>query len=118
MRVGYARVDTKDQDFSLQENALKEAGSERIFKEITSGLRTARPVLRDLRLHLREGDVLVIWKLDAEPGCGNFVNPGHWSLSLDLVADAIICTKYAIGLCNIAEERCPTQTNPPGPHFA
>jgi DNA invertase Pin-like site-specific DNA recombinase len=64
MRVGYARVSTKDQDFHLQEDALNKAGCEKIFKEVASGAKTSRPVLEDLLSRLRSGDVLIIWKLD------------------------------------------------------
>lgn len=64
MRIGYARVSTKDQNLALQEDALSNAGCEKVFKEIASGANTARPVLDDLLSRLREGDVLVIWKLD------------------------------------------------------
>lgn len=64
MRVGYARVSTKDQSFDLQIDALKKAKCEQVFKEIASGAKTARPVLNDLLSRLRSGDVLIIWKLD------------------------------------------------------
>lgn len=64
MRVGYARISTKDQSFHLQEDALLKAGCEEIFKEIASGSKTVRPVLEDLLSRLRSGDILVIWKLD------------------------------------------------------
>jgi DNA invertase Pin-like site-specific DNA recombinase len=64
MRVGYARISTKDQSFHLQEDALKKAGCEEIFNEVASGARTVRPVLEDLLSRLRTGDVLIIWKLD------------------------------------------------------
>ena len=64
MRVGYARVSTKDQSFDLQIDALKKAKCDEIFKEVVSGAKTARPVLDDLLFRLRSGDVLVIWKLD------------------------------------------------------
>jgi DNA invertase Pin-like site-specific DNA recombinase len=64
MRIGYARVSTKDQNLALQEDALKSAGCEKVFREIASGSKTARPVLDDLLSRLREEDILVIWKLD------------------------------------------------------
>ena len=64
MRIGYARVSTKDQSLDLQVDALQEAGCEEVYKEVASGARTARPVLDDLLTRLRADDVLVIWKLD------------------------------------------------------
>lgn len=64
MHIGYVRVSTKDQNLALQEDALRTAGCEEVFTEIASGSTTARPVLDDLLSRLREGDVLVIWKLD------------------------------------------------------
>ena len=64
MRVGYARVSTREQNVELQVDALKQAQCEQIFEEVASGANTARPVLDDLLSRLRPGDVLVIWKLD------------------------------------------------------
>ena len=64
MRIGYARVSTRDQSFDLQIDALNKAKCEDIRKEVASGAKAARPVLEALLSQLRKGDVLVIWKLD------------------------------------------------------
>jgi DNA invertase Pin-like site-specific DNA recombinase len=64
MKIGYARVSTKDQNLDLQIDALKKAGADEIHTEIVSGAKTERPVLAETLRQLRSGDVLVIWKLD------------------------------------------------------
>jgi DNA invertase Pin-like site-specific DNA recombinase len=64
MKVGYARVSTHDQHLALQLDALRQAGCRQVYEEVMSGARAERPVLRQALAHLREGDVLLIWKLD------------------------------------------------------
>lgn len=64
MKIGYARVSTRDQSLSMQVDALKQAGCAQIHEEIASGAKTARPVLDEIIRNLREEDTLVIWKLD------------------------------------------------------
>ncbi|CRK54425.1 DNA-invertase hin [Rhodococcus sp. RD6.2] len=63
--IGYARVSTTDQNPELQQAALHEAGAERIFTDHgVSGSTSTRPELDQCLNHLREGDVLTVWKLD------------------------------------------------------
>jgi len=65
MLIGYASVSKgDDQSNALQAKALKAAGCKRIFEEAASGGRWDRPVLHDMLGHLRDGDVVVVWKLD------------------------------------------------------
>ena len=64
MLVGYARVSTRDQTTTLQLDALKEAGCGRIFEETAPGARRDRPQLAAALEYMREGDTLVVWKLD------------------------------------------------------
>jgi DNA invertase Pin-like site-specific DNA recombinase len=63
MQLGYARVSTDDQ-VRLQTDALERAGCKRIFREKASGAKADRPELARLLETLREGDMLVVWKLD------------------------------------------------------
>lgn len=62
--VGYARVSTSDQTTAMQLDALKAAGCDRTFEETASGARSGRPVLTGALDYMREGDTLVVWKLD------------------------------------------------------
>jgi DNA invertase Pin-like site-specific DNA recombinase len=64
MKIGYARVSTGDQKLSLQLEALKKAGCQRIFRETASGSYRDRPELGRMLDQLREGDVVAVWRLD------------------------------------------------------
>ena len=64
MKIGYARVSTKEQNLDLQVSALKKEGCTVIHKEIASGAKSDRPVLNKIIEDLRPEDTLVIWKLD------------------------------------------------------
>jgi DNA invertase Pin-like site-specific DNA recombinase len=64
MMIGYARVSTQDQNLALQMDALTKAGCKRIFDDKISGSRAQRPGLAKVLEMLREGDTLVVWKLD------------------------------------------------------
>jgi DNA invertase Pin-like site-specific DNA recombinase len=62
---GYARVSTEDQDLSIQRDALKAAGCEIIREEKISGTsRQGRKELETLMQFLRDGDTLVVTRLD------------------------------------------------------
>ena len=63
--IGYARVSKGDeQSNTAQTRALKAAGCCRVFEEVASGGRWDRPNLHEMIGQLREGDVVVVWKLD------------------------------------------------------
>ena len=64
MKIGYARISTKDQNLDLQIDALQKEGCEKIYTEIMSGSKSERPSLQEMVAHLRKGDVVVVWKLD------------------------------------------------------
>ena len=62
--LGYARVSTQDQNLDMQRDALTLAGSDKIFEDMMSGTRADRPGLKLAMEVLRDGDTLVVWKLD------------------------------------------------------
>ena len=64
MLAGYARVSTLDQNPELQLDALSAAGCERIFEDRSSGARSDRSGLAEALDWMREGDTLVVWRLD------------------------------------------------------
>ena len=62
--IGYARVSTEEQDLTVQLNQLKIAGMKKIFQEKASGVRQDRPQLAAMIEYCREGDTVVVCKLD------------------------------------------------------
>jgi DNA invertase Pin-like site-specific DNA recombinase len=64
MLVGYGRVSTQDQDTSMQEDALRAAGCGKLFIETISSGKKERPQLVAALDYVREGDTLVVWRLD------------------------------------------------------
>jgi DNA invertase Pin-like site-specific DNA recombinase len=61
---GYARVSTGDQDLSGQIADLEAAGCAKVFREKASGAKTERAELAKALRVLRDGDVLVVTRLD------------------------------------------------------
>lgn len=64
MLIGYARVSTQDQTLNLQQDALGKIGCSKIFTDIISGATTDRKGLDEALEYVREGDTLVVWRLD------------------------------------------------------
>lgn len=62
--IGYARVSTAEQKLNPQVDALKSAGCETVFEDVISGAKADRPGLNEALAFLRNGDTLVVWKLD------------------------------------------------------
>lgn len=62
--IGYARVSTQEQNADMQVDDLGRAGCEKVFTDKASGATAERPELEAALAYLREGDVLVVWRLD------------------------------------------------------
>ena len=63
-RIGYTRVSTVAQTLDQQNEALAAAGVTKTFSDTMSGARDDRPGLAALLDYVREGDTIVVWKLD------------------------------------------------------
>lgn len=66
MLIGYARVSTNEQNLDLQRDALRNASvsAKHLYTDKITGTTSARPGLEQALSHLREGDTLVVWRLD------------------------------------------------------
>lgn len=64
MLIGYVRVSTSDQNLNLQLDALEQVGCDKIYKDIASGAKAARVGLSEVLKYRRNGDTLVVWRLD------------------------------------------------------
>jgi DNA invertase Pin-like site-specific DNA recombinase len=64
MKYGYARVSALHQDLEVQIHALKREGCDKIYADKFTGTKTSRPEFDKLLKVLKEGDTLVVTKLD------------------------------------------------------
>ena len=64
MLVGYARVSTAEQSLALQRDALTAAGCGRVYTDVASGAVDDRDGLAEALDYVRDGDTLVVWRLD------------------------------------------------------
>jgi DNA invertase Pin-like site-specific DNA recombinase len=62
--IGYARVSTPEQSLDLQLDELKAAGCKKIFSDKISGVRAVRPGFDQRLKTIREGDTLIVWRID------------------------------------------------------
>lgn len=63
-QIGYARVSTVEQTLDLQRDALLAAGAASLYEDKASGKTADRPELVNCLKALRDGDTLVVWRLD------------------------------------------------------
>ncbi|WP_281512299.1 recombinase family protein [Mammaliicoccus vitulinus] len=100
-KIGYARVSTRDQSLDGQIDTLKEYGCERIFSEKVSGRKVKRTELDKCLDYLREGDILVIYKLDRlGRTTKQLIELAQWLETNDIelqIIDMNINTKDAMG---------------------
>lgn len=100
-KIGYARVSTRDQSLDGQIDTLKEYGCERIFSEKVSGRKKKRTELDKCLDYLREGDILVIYKLDRlGRTTKQLIELAQWLETNDIelqIIDMNINTKDAMG---------------------
>ncbi|AHA07127.1 resolvase [Bacillus toyonensis] len=64
MKYGYARVSTVSQELEVQLTALENEGCDNIYSEKFTGTKSDRPQLQEVLSILKEGDTLVVTKLD------------------------------------------------------
>jgi len=62
--IGYARVSTGLQNLDLQTDALTQYGCLKIFHDKMSGSKKQRPGLEEALQYARQGDTIVVWRLD------------------------------------------------------
>ena len=64
MIIGYARISTPEQNIKTQIDLLQEQGCEQIYRDVASGVREDRQGLKEMLSFLREGDIVIVYKLD------------------------------------------------------
>src|SRR6516164_879468 len=97
--IGYARVSTSRQDYTLQQQALKAAGCEKVYAEKISGARSDRPQLARMLKAIGAGDTIVVTRLD------RLVRS-----TLDLLHTVDLITKAGAGFRSLADAWADTTT--------
>jgi len=107
MKIGFARVSTRDQNLELQLDALTQAGCELIYQEKASGALAVQVEPDKLLLQVRPGDTVYIYKLDRlavaravqRQGCHFYPNNGPFSKTVVAVAELLIGPNILIRCC-------------------
>jgi len=100
MKFGYARVSTIEQELNLQLDALKAAGclQKNIFVDKASGSKTERPGLQKCLSSMKEGDTLIVWRLDRLGGSmPHLISLIEDKISFKSICDGAIDTTTASG---------------------
>ena len=63
VKIGYARVSTRDQNLDSQHDMLDKAGCENVYSDKTSGVTEKRPGWDSLMAYVRPGDTIVVAEL-------------------------------------------------------
>ena len=117
--VGYARVSSTGQDLAVQLEKLENAGCDKVFKEKRSGVDAGRPELKRCLEYLREGDTLLVTKIDRLARStsdlyrivSQLADKGVWGVEDDAPFDAMISLIWstcALGGNTRAPCRCGT----------
>ena len=64
IKIGYARVSTSEENIQTQIDLLKAEGCDKIYTDVASGVREDRQGLKEMLSFLREGDIVIVYKLD------------------------------------------------------
>ena len=64
MKIGYARISRPEQNINLQVDALEKEGCDQIFRDVSTGRKQERKGLEDAINYSRQGDTIIVWKLD------------------------------------------------------
>jgi DNA invertase Pin-like site-specific DNA recombinase len=64
MLIGYIRISRDDQTTALQEDAMRAAKVDRVYRDVMSGAKDERPQFQAMLDYARPGDTIVVWRLD------------------------------------------------------
>lgn len=90
MKVGYARVSSKDQNEARQIASMKENGVEKIYMDKQSGKDFERPQYQKMISELKEGDIVILHSLDRLGRNYDCIIEEWHRITKDIKADIIV----------------------------